>query len=305
MKRLIAFILFAASLASAQTTTFTANLKDLIGNVPTAYIELTLKNCAGTGTTPTIPHVNGVGAITFPVQIYPVAGVASGNPYDEANIVCGSASGVAYYHVAIYQGDSSRTLVKKLMFADDYDITGTTFNLNSATPRSGTVITPPNPAAVIVNPSGSQTVAQPGGTALIVNRLSATLVQTSNGTDMLAGNRFTDTSPTGNLLNFKNAAGTVGLWQVDVAGILQAGILPSARFQDGNSGTGAVAHVTSPAFVTPSLGAASATSISVSATEIVSGAFTSARPNKSCLVDGTVYTTIASALADTTNCVLP
>lgn len=37
----------------------------------------------------------------------------------------------------------------------------------------------------------------------------------------------------------------------------------------------------------------------------LNGAITTPKLNKSCIVDGTTYTTAASALADTTNCVLP
>ena len=52
--------------------------------------------------------------------------------------------------------------------------------------------------------------------------------QSANGTDMLSGSRATDTSPTGNFLNFKSLAG-VSLWQVDVTGTLQQGVIPWAR----------------------------------------------------------------------------
>ena len=46
--------------------------------------------------------------------------------------------------------------------------------------------------------------------------------------------------------------------------------IPSADFADGNTGTGAVAHATSPVFVTPTLGAASATSVKITATTVAS-----------------------------------
>jgi len=53
--------------------------------------------------------------------------------------------------------------------------------------------------------------------------------QSANGTDMVSGSRFTDTSPTGNFMNFKSLAGA-SLWQVDITGTLQAGTVPFARF---------------------------------------------------------------------------
>jgi hypothetical protein len=284
IKRLALFILLACCASFAQTTTFTANLKDLIGNIPGAYVELSLKNCAGSGTTPTIPHVNGVGVISFPVQLYPnvSTGLVTGSPYDETGIVCGSSTGVAYYHIAIYQGDATRSLVKKLLFADDFDVQGASFNLNSATPRSGSVITPPVATAVLTNPAGNQTIVQPAGTALSINHLSATFAQNANGADMIPANRFTDTSPTGNFLNFKNAALTTPLWQVDVTGTLTAGIIPNARLVTPAAGTGPCTNqfvrtlnsgaaptcstvgssdlASSLALVTPNIGAATGTS---------------------------------------------
>jgi hypothetical protein len=226
MKKILALVLFACCAGFAQTTTFTANTKDLATVLPATpeagpvYLELTLKNCAGSGTTPTIPHVNGTGLVVFPVNLYPDGtGLISKTVYDQTFITCGSSTGVGYYHIRVYQGDNTRSLVKKLVFEDDYNVQGASFNLNSATPRSGAVISPPVATAVLTNPAGSQTIVQPAGTALSVNNLSAGFAQSANGTDMIPGQRFTDTSPTGNFLNFKTLAG-VSLFSVDVLGVL-------------------------------------------------------------------------------------
>jgi hypothetical protein len=248
IKRLALFALLACCAGFAQTTAFTANLKDLVGNIPGAYVELSLKNCAGAGSTPTIPHVNGVGVISFPVQLYPnpSTGLVSGNPYDETGIVCGSSTGVSYYHIAIYQGDATRSLVKKLLFADDFDVQGASFNLNSATPRSGSVITPPVATAVLTNPAGNQTIVQPVGTALSINHLSAGFAQAANNTKMIPATRFTDTSPTGDFLDFTNATGATHLWEVDVTGSLLNGIIPTARL----SGTIPAASLPNPSATT-------------------------------------------------------
>lgn len=250
MKRLILFLLFASVFASAQTTTFIANLKDLATNTPAnpeagpVFLELTLRNI-GSAATPTLCRVNGVGLVSFPVNLYPVSGLISQPVYDETFISCGGSTGVSYYHIRMYQGDSTRSAIKKLLFEDDFDVEGATFNLNSAAPRSAAVITPPPATAVLTNPSGNQTVVQPGSTALTVNRLSAGFAQSSNGTDMVPGQRFTDTSPTGNFLNFKNAAGSTSLWEVDITGTLLAGIIPNARLSTPPAtGTGTTNKIT-------------------------------------------------------------
>jgi hypothetical protein len=242
IKRLALFALLACCAGFAQTTTFTANTKDLATVLPATpeagpvYLELTLRNCAGSGTTPTIPHVNGTGVVVFPVNLYPDGtGLVSKTVYDQTFIVCGSSAGVGYYHIRIYQGDNTRSLVKKLLYEDDFDVQGASFNLNSATPRSGSVITPPVATAVLTNPVGNQTIVQPVGTALSINHLSATFAQNANGADEITGNRFTDTSPTGNFLRFRNAAVNADMFAVDVTGQITAGIIPIARLSGGGS----------------------------------------------------------------------
>lgn len=72
----------------------------------------------------------------------------------------------------------------------------------------------------VVTASGTATLSLPADLLLTG--------QSANGTDMLSGSRFTDTSPTGNFENFKSLAGA-SLWQVDVGGTLQAGSVPWAR----------------------------------------------------------------------------
>lgn len=66
--------------------------------------------------------------------------------------------------------------------------------------------------------------------------------QIANGDQMINVRRATDTTPTGNFLNFENAAGT-DLFTVDNSGILTAGTIPAARIASGtisaaNGGTG-------------------------------------------------------------------
>lgn len=72
----------------------------------------------------------------------------------------------------------------------------------------------------VVTASGATTISLPPD--LILSGQSA------NGTDVIDASRFTDTTPTGNFLNFKSAAGS-SLWNVDITGTLQAGAVPFAR----------------------------------------------------------------------------
>jgi hypothetical protein len=53
--------------------------------------------------------------------------------------------------------------------------------------------------------------------------------QSANGATVLSGKRFTDNSPTGNLMHFESAAGSTDLWTVDVNGTLTAGTVPYAN----------------------------------------------------------------------------
>ena len=66
--------------------------------------------------------------------------------------------------------------------------------------------------------------------------------QITNGDQMINVRRVTDTTPSGNFLNFENAAGT-DLFTVDNSGTLTAGTIPAARVASGtiaaaNGGTG-------------------------------------------------------------------
>jgi hypothetical protein len=56
-----------------------------------------------------------------------------------------------------------------------------------------------------------------------------TLAQSANGADAFTALRFTDSSPTGTLQRFRNAANSSDLWAVDVTGALTAGSVPTGR----------------------------------------------------------------------------
>ena len=71
------------------------------------------------------------------------------------------------------------------------------------------------------------------GTGSIVRATSptitnATLNQAANGNTVLTSNRFTDTAPTGNFVDFRNAAAG-SVFTVDITGTLTAGSVPTGR----------------------------------------------------------------------------
>ncbi len=58
---------------------------------------------------------------------------------------------------------------------------------------------------------------------------NAVVNQAADGDNLLFGKRATDSSPTGNLMRFRDFANANDLWAVDVSGTLTAGIIPAAR----------------------------------------------------------------------------
>src|SRR6266436_640717 len=120
-------ILLCLATASGATT-FTPNLKTLYGQVPaSAWVVITLKGCGS------FVPVTGSGAtLPAPISLYPDNMRAiSATVQDEAGYTCVMSTGTAYYHEAI---KSPLGTVAEA----DYDITGSTFNLNSATSKPGT-----------------------------------------------------------------------------------------------------------------------------------------------------------------------
>ena len=64
----------------------------------------------------------------------------------------------------------------------------------------------------------------------------AVIGQGANGADVLSGKRFTDSGPTGNLMNFTSQDGNTQLWAVDVTGTLTAGFIPYANITGAPTG---------------------------------------------------------------------
>jgi hypothetical protein len=81
-----------------------------------------------------------------------------------------------------------------------------------------------------------------------------------------------------------------GVLHTDSSGNVTTGAVASSEFADGNTGTGAVAHETSPTFTTPVLGSASATSVKLT------GSTVAGLPTCDAGTEGTVaYVTDATA----------
>ncbi len=162
------------------------------------------------------------------------------------------------------------------------------FAYNPGTPTSSFFHVTPYGAA-----EGSAFSVSPGGlvglgTTAWVGRL--TLTQDANGNDVVAASRATDTSPSGNFENFKNAAGT-SLWKVDITGSLQAGTIPGGRVSGGISGNAGTATALA---TTPTQCGSNQFATGVAA----NGNANCAQPSTSNLSDGSSITkTIASGTA--------
>ena len=64
----------------------------------------------------------------------------------------------------------------------------------------------------------------------------AVIGQGANGADVLSGKRFTDSGPTGNLMNFTSQDGNTQLWAVDVTGTLDGRFIPYANITGAPTG---------------------------------------------------------------------
>jgi hypothetical protein len=130
MKRALIFALLVCLPASAAVT-FTAKLQTINGAPSNQFLHLELKGCARYFTT------NGTAVITKALDLYPDAqGNISASVQDSQLLTCGTVTGAAYYGVSTCQ--AGRKCPAEAVYAADYDVTGATFNLNSASPKSGT-----------------------------------------------------------------------------------------------------------------------------------------------------------------------
>jgi hypothetical protein len=174
MRKLLILLLLAAAAApvSASTTAFSATLKRSDGTVPKVFLRVSIVNCSTYN-----PFVSGDHIIANPdgsFDLFPnvSTGVISVNIDDEATITCGITVGGAYYHIATYQGDQTTSTARRKITECDYDITGGTFNMNSATCKAAGTITSPSLAVQKVDNSGAL-VTPPRDTLNFMNGLQA------------------------------------------------------------------------------------------------------------------------------------
>jgi hypothetical protein len=140
MRRIIVFLCFVSLVTSAWATTFTANLKTLTGGTAKVFVRLKVMNCDTF-----YPRVSGSNVIVsegaggFFVDLFPdVNGQITVNVPDQESISCGvnTGGGRFYYRVSLYTGDQQNYSRRALIRENDYDVTGSSFNLNSATPKN-------------------------------------------------------------------------------------------------------------------------------------------------------------------------
>jgi hypothetical protein len=159
-RRLLALVFLLFSVQTFADTAFTANLRPIVGSNPGSYaVVLRVNNCSNYILRVTMQAgsavLNGDTAVLLPNAL----GVISATVPDQANISCGSSAPSPDYIISIAAWDplARKTLLVPAPRVNEYDVTGGSFNLNTATPRNA-----PPPAAVadalLKNSSGDQTV---------------------------------------------------------------------------------------------------------------------------------------------------
>lgn len=149
IRRILALIVLCSP---AFGTTFTVNLKSYTGSVPSVFVHLDIKGCTANGMNVIVSSAgNGTytGDAKGGVDIFPnSSGLISVSVQDQASLTCGSLVGTAsvdspiYYHVSIWSGSQTTPLARQKFREADYNITGGTFDLNSAVARNTIVPDP-------------------------------------------------------------------------------------------------------------------------------------------------------------------
>jgi hypothetical protein len=172
MKRALAlFVLLTSAYMSG--TTFTASLKAVDGSVPDSYLLVEGAGCKATGApSPYITRAGGMISI-HPVKLTPDnLGAVSATLTDSSTVYCGTGSGTFYYRVSVYlkaPGEKAYRLVG----ANDYDITGTTFTLDeNAIPKTGTPLTPASSNATAIQGIPVSTVHPTNGQSQVYNSVT-------------------------------------------------------------------------------------------------------------------------------------
>lgn len=135
-RRILALLFLCALTVPASATTFRANIRDIIGVADGSRLVIEPAGC-GTFMTRAPDRV----IVPRSVTLYPNANgdVPATNITDQATLKCGPKdTGQPYYVATIYYKNSSGILIKGPSAA--YDITGASFDMNSAPPRAGALV---------------------------------------------------------------------------------------------------------------------------------------------------------------------
>src|SRR5574341_58281 len=238
-RRLLAagcLLLFSAPAALADVT-LTGNIKTVctaaVGSK--LLVRFELQNCVVSGQN--IPRVIGTGILNQTYFDYPVD--ASGNIvaadggtakiYGNDQITCDTLGNSWYRVWIIYERDKQ--------FYGEFDVTGSSFNLNSATPRTpGASVY--SPVAVLTNPAGSQTITQPANTTFTLlqsvtgasstTAFALTPTWNTSGTPIALAVNVTDTASSASSLLIDLKTGGNAKFRVDKSGVgyLASNFLP-------------------------------------------------------------------------------
>lgn len=230
-KGLLALVLAILAAPAAWGTTISGNLSDVAGAAvtsTTASAKFTLMNYGSN-----IPRITGTTTIVRPkATISPDdSGAISGTIVGNDTI---TPTGTFYRVCVWHDGRQFRCA--------DYEITGASWDLNSATPlTTSPVVSPPTGDSIYLRLDGG-------------NQATGNIVPNSNGTQAL-----------GNLLARWDLFGD----SVDVNSLSIGG--SSALTSSAATGTGDLVRASSPTLVTPDIGAATADSLDVTGAATLNG----------------------------------
>ena len=186
--KLRTFLIVLVVVAVSGATTFTANLKTLHGQLPAnAWVVIALKGCGS------LQAVTGPGAIlTAPIPLYlDVMAATSARVKDEGSSACSTSTKTAYDRAAMKS--TSGTVA-----AADYDIIGSTSNLNSETlkPEAAQIFAGSTSVTPDTQPATRQLIAHAGSGSARLGYLV-----TSNGIlNLLCDGTSNDAAAMGRLL---------------------------------------------------------------------------------------------------------
>lgn len=200
MRKFCVAVFVCLASAAFASVTISGNLKDLTGTAVSSrtFVRFTIRGCNGNQ-----PRKAGTAIIVPSIYEFTpnASGVVSGTLYDSlTDIECGGVVGATWYGVTIFRDGKPNPEVP-------YNVTGTTFNLNSALPNTT------NP--VVAAPTGDSTYARldglnqpftgnitaPSFIGSLTGNASTATALAANGTNCTAGNYPLGVDASGNVEN--------------------------------------------------------------------------------------------------------